>query len=81
MASIYRLFITGVVVTDDQDPAHWEMETLVREMHGISVESKPLEEKVEWPQKPRKKRSYTCSICGGRHSARFCPQRRGHGSS
>ena len=77
MSKVYRVFITGIAIREDgeQPPDHWPVDTLVHDMHSIECEARLLEDDREWPSKEKPKRAYTCSICGGRHSARFCPHR------
>tara|TARA_Y100000004_G_scaffold9576_2_gene10433 strand:+ start:7455 stop:7766 length:312 start_codon:yes stop_codon:yes gene_type:complete len=67
----HHITITGLVVQEDGDshPDSWSIggvcNSLIQET--VEVTSSPL--------KVQKKRAYTCSICGGRHSSRFCPHK------
>ncbi len=79
--TVHRVFITAIVIKypDEQPPSHWALEGLLEggRMNDVEVECRPLKDDRTWPSfgKPKQKRAYTCSICGGRHSARWCPER------
>ena len=68
----YRVYITGIVLSDEGDPKNWSPEDVVFQAKGIEVKSSTLDDTIVWPVSEAPKRSYTCSICGGRHSARWC---------
>lgn len=69
-----RVFITGIVVKrpHEQDPAEWSLETIAKRVINPDIAARSVDDHA-WPEMPRKKRVYTCSICGGRHSKRHCP--------
>lgn len=71
---IYRVFITGIICMDS-DPANGETSAILENMHAVEVQSRLIDDDKSWPMPERKKRQYTCSICGGRHSARWCTKR------
>ena len=70
----HQVTITGLVMSHPESlpPDQWPLETLIEDLlefeQSINVSSMELQPKPE-------KRVYTCSICGGRHSSRFCPHK------
>ncbi len=67
----HQVTITGVVFQNegDAEPDDWAIEAVLKKMiaESVRVSSAPMT-----PQR-KTKRAYTCSICGGRHSATHCP--------
>ena len=72
----FRVYITGIVVSEHGDPTNWSWEALCEELGnggGPDCQARLLGSAGEgWPAEQRPKRVYTCSLCGGRHSARWC---------
>lgn len=74
---IYRVFVTGLVIQDEDhdDVQHWDQQAILDSLINTNFQFRELKDDQTWPQPATKKRAYTCSICGGRHSARHCPKR------
>tara|TARA_Y100001938_G_scaffold20746_2_gene26396 strand:- start:2195 stop:2443 length:249 start_codon:yes stop_codon:yes gene_type:complete len=73
MSTPHQVTITGLVVLEDEsDPECLAAATLLDLMvpMSVNVSSAPM------TAQRRHKRSYRCSICGGRHAANHCPQQR-----
>ena len=74
MAEVYhQVTITGLVIQaeGESDPGAWAIEALQAELIEETINVSTMQLKPVYAQK----RAYTCSICGGRHSARFCPHK------
>tara|TARA_R100001086_G_scaffold108407_1_gene54738 strand:- start:202 stop:444 length:243 start_codon:yes stop_codon:yes gene_type:complete len=74
MADVYhQVTITGLVIQQEGEiePECWPIKTLQQEMIEETINVSSMQLKAAFTQK----RAYTCSICGGRHSARFCPNK------
>lgn len=69
----HQVKITGLVVQREGEmpPDLWPQKELLEQIIQQTVEVSCL------PLKAIKKRAYSCSICGGRHSSRFCPHKGG----
>lgn len=74
---IYRVFVTGLVIQDEDHDGieHWHQEAILDSLINTDLQFRELKDDQAWPEPKKKKRRYTCSICGGRHSARYCPKR------